>query len=46
MSLGLFDRADRESREVVLAIRIHARHLGSFTADQRAARQFAAWAIP
>jgi hypothetical protein len=39
--LGLFHRADREAGEIVFAIRVHARHLGSLAADQGAAGQFA-----
>ena len=35
--LGPLDRADAETGKVVVAFRIHARHLGGFAADQRAA---------
>ena len=37
-----FDDPHGEARQVVFAIGIHARHLGCFTADQRAARLFTA----
>ena len=40
--LALFDRAHRETGQVVFAVGVHARHFGRFTADQRAARQLAA----
>ena len=35
--LRLLDHADRKARDVVLALRIHARHLGRLAAHQRAA---------
>jgi hypothetical protein len=31
------DRADREARKVIVAVRVHAGHLGGLAADQRAA---------
>ncbi|MGF6655670.1 hypothetical protein OKW34_006260 [Paraburkholderia youngii] len=40
--LALFHRADRETGQIVFAVRIHARHFRGFAADQRAARQLAA----
>ena len=40
--LALFHHADGKTGEVVFAYRIHARHLGSLAADQRAAGLFAA----
>jgi hypothetical protein len=40
--LAALDRADAEAGEVVIALRIHARHLGRLAADQRAARLAAA----
>ena len=39
--LRLLDHADRKAGQVVLAGRVHAGHLGGFTANQGAARQFA-----
>lgn len=33
-----FERADSEAREIVVAGRVHAGHLGGFPADERAAR--------
>ena len=44
--LRLLDRADGEAGEVVFAVRVHAGHLGGLAADQRAAGQFAALAMP
>jgi hypothetical protein len=38
----LLDDADGKAGQIVLAVRIHARHFGRFAADQRAAGQFAA----
>ena len=35
--LAALDRADAEAREVVVAVGVHARHLGGLAADQRAA---------
>ena len=40
--LVALDRADREAGEVVVALGIHARHLGGLAADQGAAGLFAA----
>ena len=37
-----FDDADAESREVIVAVGVHAGHLGGFAADQGAARLHAA----
>ena len=42
MTARLLDDADGEAGQIVFAIRVHARHLGGFAADQRAAGQFAA----
>ncbi len=39
---GLLDHADGESREVVLAVVVHAGHFGGLAADERAARRLAA----
>ena len=41
-----FDRADAEAREVIIAGRIHPRHLRRLAADQRAARDLAAFRNP
>jgi len=42
MTLDFFDHADGEAGQIVLAVGIHAGHLGGFAADQRAAGLFAA----
>ena len=40
--LILFNDTHREAREVVFPFGVHARHFGGFTADEGAAREFAA----
>ena len=40
--LRFLDHADGEPGEVVLALRVHPRHLGGLAADQRAAGELAA----
>ncbi len=40
--LAALDRTDRKAGQVEIALRIHARHLGGLTPDQRAARLAAA----
>src|SRR5438270_9009433 len=42
--LGLFDHTDGEAGEIVIALRVHARHLGGLTAHKRATRLATAFA--
>lgn len=40
-NFAAFDRAHAKSSEIVILVRIHARHLGGFSANQRASRLLA-----